>query len=170
MHKTIEISLSEASIDNAIREFDAFRQWIEQKTEELNERLATVGALAAANGFYSAIYDGDDADVKVSAYPVEDGWIVAANGHAVAFIEYGAGVYFNGTEPYPQTGDIVRPPEMAKIGEYGKGRGKQDWWVYIDSAGHKHFTHGNPAAMPMFYATEQIRREIDAIAKEVFAQ
>ena len=170
MRKTIDISLSEASINNAIQELDAFNEWIQAKTKALNDRLALIGQQRAEVGFNANnLYDGDDREVTVTAVPDGDGWLIIANGHAVAFIEYGAGIYFNGPEPYPTSGEIVRPPEVARIGEYGSGRGKQNVWVFVDSTGKKHWTHGTPADMPMFYATETIRNEIAAIAQEVFA-
>lgn len=170
MRKTIDIDLSEASINNAIQELDAFAEWIQAKTKALNERLALIGQEKAQTGFdANALYDGDDREVRVTAYPEADGWVVIADGHAVAFIEYGAGVWFNGSEPYPTSGEIVRPPEVAGIGEYGKGQGKRDVWVFVDREGRKHFTRGTPADMPMFRATETIRNEITAIAQEVFA-
>ena len=59
------------------------------------------------------------------------------------------------------------PKEVAKIGEYGKGRGKRDTWVYIDEDG-KHFTHGNPAAMPMWFATKEMEMSVERIVREVF--
>ena len=90
----------------------------------------------------------------------QDTW--QAEGDAVCFIEFGAGVHHNGKEPYPN-----RPKEVAKIGEYGKGRGKRDTWVYIDEDG-KHFTHGNPAAMPMWFATKEMEMSVERIVREVF--
>lgn len=166
MLKTIEMSLSTASISKALEQLDAFEKWVQAKTEALSERLALLGQERAQAGFNGDhLYDGDDRDVTVTAELTEGGWIVRAEGHAVAFIEFGAGVYFNGSEPYP----VERPKDVARIGEYGQGKGKQDVWVFKDRSDKKHFTRGNPATMPMFYASEQLKREISAIAQEVFA-
>ena len=80
------------------------------------------------------------------------------------FIEFGAGVYFNGPEPYPEP----RPDGVAKIGEYGQGKGKQNTWGYYDDGGNLILTHGTPAAMPMYHAERTMEQEIKRIAREVF--
>ena len=46
----------------------------------------------------------------------------------------------------------------------GAGQG----WKFNQS-GEAIFTRGNPAAMPMYYASEEMKREITKIAREVFA-
>ena len=83
---------------------------------------------------------------------------------AVFFIEFGAGVYYNGSEPYPEP----RPKDIVGIGEYGHGWGKRQAWVFYDSNGEKVVTHGNPAEMPMFYAKEEVLVRLNEIAREVF--
>lgn len=161
MTKKIALSLNTKSISKAIKELKAYDKWVQQKTAELTRRLALIGAQEASIRFASAMYDGEN-DAHVSVSRTENGWKIAAEGKAVCFIEFGAGVYHNGAEPYPN-----RPKQVSKIGEYGKGRGKQKTWVYVDDDG-KHFTHGNPAAMPMWYATKEMEAAVKQIAREVF--
>lgn len=163
MPKTITLQLSEQSINKAIKELQRYEKWVAQKTAQLTERLALLGAHEASVRFAAAMYDGEN-DVSVTVEPVESGWAIKASGDSVCFIEFGAGVYYNGSEPYPN-----RPPEVAKIGEYGKGKGKRNAWGYYDDSGNLVITHGNPAAMPMWYATEEMRQQIYKIAREVFA-
>ena len=79
-------------------------------------------------------------------------------------IEFGAGVYFNGPEPYPEP----RPAGVSRIGEYGQGKGKQNTWGYYDDGGNLILTHGTPAAMPMYHAERTMEQEIKRIAREVF--
>lgn len=138
--------------------------WIEQKTQELNERLAMVAVNEAATHFGNAIYDGTN-DVTLTAEPIANGWQIVAEGQAVFFIEFGAGVYYNGTEPYPEP----RPEGIVGIGEYGKGFGKRKAWGFYDEDGELVITHGNPAAMPMFYAKEEVITQLNEIARQVFA-
>lgn len=159
----ITIELNEKSIDYAIKKLNEYKRWVAKKTGELEERLAMIGAKEASVRFASAIYDGDN-DTHVSVEQISDGWKVTANGNAVCFIEFGAGVYHNGTEPYPSN----RPEGVSRIGEYGKGHGKRNAWGYTDSDGSTVITRGNPAAMPMWYATEEMRASVQRIAKEVF--
>lgn len=163
MAKKIKLSINSSSIDAAIREIDAYILWAKQKTAELAERLAMIGAKEAAVSFGGAYYGGDN-DASVSVEPMENGWKIIASGNAVFFIEFGAGVYFNGEEPYP----VPRPEGVAGIGGFGQGKGKQDSWGYYDSGGNLVMTHGNPAAMPMYHAMRTMEEEVKRIAKEVF--
>lgn len=164
MRRTINIELSQASIQAAIQQMNELKVWIEQKTQELNERLAMVAVNEAASRFGNAIYDGTN-DVTLTAEPIANGWQIVAEGQAVFFIEFGAGVYYNGTEPYPEP----RPEGIVGIGEYGKGYGKRKAWGFYDEDGELVITHGNPAAMPMFYAKEEVITQLNEIARQVFA-
>ena len=161
--KVIKMSLSTSSIRDAITELKSFRASIETKKNKLLERLGEIGVYEASVRFTSAMYDGVN-DSHVSLETTNGGYAIVASGHAVAFIEFGSGVYHNTGEPYPDP----RPEGIVGIGEYGKGYGKRQTWVYRDEAGEKVFTHGNPAAMPLWYASEEMRSKIETIAKEVF--
>ena len=163
MSKVITMSLSTSSIRDAITELKAFRASLDAKKNKLLERLGEIGVREASVRFTTAMYDGVN-DSNVSLVGTNNGYAIVASGHAVAFIEFGSGVYHNTGEPYPDP----RPEGIVGIGEYGKGYGKRQTWVYRDDAGEKVFTHGNPAAMPMWYASEEMRSKITQIAKEVF--
>lgn len=157
------MELSGSSIDNAIKELKAFRESIEQKMDKLLEELANIGVREASVRFTTAMYDGVN-DSSVTLEPITDGYCIKAEGKAVAFIEFGAGVYHNPGEPYPNP----RPDGIVGIGEYGKGYGKRQAWGFRDESGELVITHGNPAAMPMWYASEEMRNKITKIAREVF--
>lgn len=160
--KTITMTLGASSIDKTIKELKAYEAWVKQKTAELTERLATIGAMEATVRFSRAYYDGNK-DVSVSVEPIPNGWKIVASGESVFFIEMGSGVYYNGSEPYPE-----RPAGVAGIGEYGHGKGKQNTWGYYDDSGDLVLTHGTPAAMPMLHASRVMEQEIRRIAREVF--
>lgn len=164
MQRTIKIDLSTASINAAIQELAALETWIKNKTQLLNEKLAILAEAEAARRFGSAYYDGEN-DVDLYAEPTANGWRIIAEGRAVFFIEFGAGVYYNGSEPYPEP----RPQGIVRIGEYGQGKGKRQAWGFYDTNGDLVITHGNPAAMPMFYASEEVHNRFFEIAREVFA-
>lgn len=161
--KVIKMSLSTSSIRDAISELKVFKTSLDVKKNKLLERLGEIGVKEASVRFTTAMYDGVN-DSHVTLQPVNNGYAIVAEGHAVAFIEFGSGVYHNTGEPYPDP----RPEGIVGIGEYGKGYGKRQTWVYRDEAGEKVFTHGNPAAMPMWYASEEMRSKIEKISKEVF--
>lgn len=161
--KTISMSLGGSSISAALQELTSYQAWVRQKANELTERLAAIGAYEATVRFSRAQYDGEK-QAAVSVEPITNGWKIVASGDSVFFIEFGAGVYFNGSEPYPEP----RPAGVSRIGEYGQGKGKQNTWGYYDSGGNLVLTHGNPAAMPMYHAERTMEQEIKRIAKEVF--
>ena len=163
MPKVIKMDLSVSSIDNAIKELKAFRDSIDRKKDKLLEELASIGVKEASVRFTSAIYDGVN-DSSVTLETIANGYCIKAEGKAVAFIEFGAGVYHNPGEPYPNP----RPNGIVGIGEYGKGLGKRQAWGFKDESGELVITHGNPAAMPMWYASEEMRSKIRKIAQEVF--
>ena len=171
MPKVISITLSDKDINKAISEVEKYKQSFIAKEKRFIEALASVGVQEASVRFTTAIYDGIN-DSSVSLEQTATGYAIIARGQAVAFIEFGTGVYHNSGEPYP----IPRPEGIVGIGAYGQGKGKRRAWFYKGEAGSNGEqqsngvvkTRGNPAAMPMWYATEEIRRSILQIAREVF--
>ena len=171
MAKVIKMGLSAKSIDDAIKELKAYQDSIDAKKDKLLKELGEIGVREASVRFTRAMYDGDNHPV-ISLETTNNGYVIVAKGKAVAFIEFGAGVYYNGSEPYPGP----RPDGIVGIGEYGKGRGKQKSWYYNGAPGSNGEvqpngamkTHGNPAAMPMWYASEEMRSQIETIARRVF--
>ena len=157
------MNLSSRSIRQAIKELNTYRDSLDAKTDRLLEELAHIGIKEASIRFTTAMYDGVN-DSSVSLEAIKDGYCIKAAGKAVAFIEFGAGVYHNPGEPYPGP----RPPGIVGIGEYGQGHGKRQAWGYKDERGELVITHGNPAAMPLWYATEEMRDAIKAKFVEVF--
>ena len=157
------MSLSADSIDNAIAELKSYRDSVKVKMDKLVMRLGEIGVREASVRFTTAMYDGVN-DSSVTLEPIAEGYCIKAEGNAVAFIEFGAGVYHNTGEPYPNP----RPDGIVGIGEYGKGYGKRPAWGFRDESGELVITHGNPAAMPMWYASEEMRSKILKIAREVF--
>lgn len=165
MSKVIKMSLSSKSLDQALKELKAYRDSIETRKEELVEELANIGLNEAQVRFTNAMYDGVN-DSEVTLKTIENGYQIVAEGKAVAFIEFGTGVYYNPTEPYPK----ARPDGIVGIGEYGKGYGKRQAWGFKNESGDLVITHGNPAAMPMWYASEEMRNSILTIARRVFGK
>ena len=163
--QVISMKLSSDSIQNAISELRAYQASLDTKLNKLLEKLAYIGVKEASVRFTTAMYDGVN-DSAVSMEPTKEGYCIKAEGRAVAFIEFGAGVYHNPGEPYPNP----RPAGIVGIGEYGKGYGKRQAWGFRDESGELVITHGTPAAMPLWYASEEMRSEILQAFKEVFGQ
>ena len=161
--QVITMKLSSRSIKDAIKELKSYRDSITAKMDKMLEKLAYIGVKEASVRFTTAIYDGVN-DSSVTLETIKDGYCIKAEGRAVAFIEFGAGVYHNPDEPYPN----ARPAGIVGIGEYGKGYGKRQAWGFKDDSGELVITHGNPAAMPLWYASEEMRDAILTTFKEVF--
>lgn len=178
MSRKIVVELSKEAIDKAIRELNDYKEWVNRKTKELLEQLSLIGIQEASIRFSGAQYDGTN-DTQLKTEESFDGtnyvYTIIAAGQAVCFIEFGAGVYYN-SAGYP----LAKPPGVVGIGEYGKGKGKQNAWAYYgenpgsngvlyqSAKGSVVITHGNPAAMPMYYAGSEMKQKILSIAKEVF--
>ena len=169
--RVISFKLNEQDINRAIKEIQAYKREVTKKMELFLEKLALIGVKEASVRFTTAMYDGVN-DVSVTLLSDGKGYVIEAKGQAVAFIEFGTGVYHNTSEPYPNS----RPDGIVSIGEYGSGKGKRRAWFYKGEAGSSGEvqkngvvkTRGNPAAMPMWYATEEMRDSITTLAREVF--
>lgn len=87
-------------------------------------------------------------------------------GKDVMFVEFGAGVHFNG--PAGQSPHPLGLELGYTIGSYGLGQGKYDTWVYKTDDGVYHVSEGTEAMMPMWRADQEIRNTFASIAKRVF--
>ena len=164
MRKTvIKCDLSRQDIERAIVDLKEYKKKFLEREKRLLERLGEIGIKEASVRFTTAMYDGIN-DVSVKLDKSKNGYVIVAEGKAVAFIEFGAGVYHNTSEPYPNP----RPSGIVGIGEYGSGKGKRKAWGYLDENNEVVITRGNPAAMPMWYASEEIKNKVLEIVKEVF--
>lgn len=169
--RVISVRLSEQSINQAIKDLEQYKKELSKKIQRFTEELAIIGLKEASIRFTTAIYDGVN-DVSVSLSGSGNEYIITAKGEAVAFIEFGSGVTHNTSEPYPNP----RPSGIVGIGEYGDGKGKRKAWFYKGEPGSNGEiqsngivkTRGNPAAMPMWYATEEMKDSIAKLAREVF--
>lgn len=171
--KVIRISLSEKDIDRAIKELEQYKREIIRKTELLRTRIAERIANLAQSGFNGAVVDdltGESggarkADVRVSIDERENVSVIIAAGEDAVWVEFGAGVYYNGStggSPHPKGSELG-----FTIGGYGKGMGKRQTWGFYED-GELRLTHGTPAVMPMYNALKTVCEEITSIAKEVF--
>ena len=171
-NKVISVSLSESGIEKAIQELLAYKQEIIRKTELLRQKVADRLADEARSGFNGAIVDdltGKNnprlADVNVSVDDRDNVSVVVAEGEDAVWVEFGAGVYHNGSvgsSPHPKGAELG-----FTIGGYGKGNGKKEIWGFYED-GELRLTHGTPARMPMSQAMNTIINDIVSIAREVF--
>lgn len=175
MAKTITFSLSTRSIGKAIKELEEYKKSVERKTQELARRVAELLETKVSEGFGSASADiyfnkessfKDAPDCTIGMDGDGNSYVVWSSGDDAIFVEFGTGVYHNGSagsSPHPQGEKLG-----FTIGSYEKGLGKRKTWGFKRD-GVVYLTHGIPAAMPMYNAAQAVAQEIESIAKEVFA-
>lgn len=179
MSKVIKMTLSEKSIQNAIKEIRKYQQEFQTKLETFTTELAKVGIpvinenmeKAAFTVDSNGILSGAETSHTVDTVRVDssDGKVqvnLVVHGHDVAFIEFGAGVYYNGAKgssPHPNGEKLG-----FTIGSYGLGHGARKIWGYYDESGALVLTHGVAATMPIYRAYLELLQQYAAIAKRVF--
>lgn len=179
MSKTISINLmSKKSINNSIQQLKNYRNRVNIKCEELVRRLSEIGISVIEENIDKAGFtvDGQGIEsgantehytyVKIHQYDSYTEAILTVEGEEILFIEFGAGVYYNGS-----TGSSPHPKGTKlgyKIGYYGAGYGKQKVWGYYDDSGALVLTHGVKATMPVYKAWQEIYNDVLDVAKEVF--
>ena len=174
MNKVIRIDVFDpASINSAVRELQDYKKRLERKAEELRNRVAYFIARDASNVFNTAVVDdliNEEAVIGSVDVVVEDNGdytVVIANGEDAVFMEFGAGVYHNGS-----VGSSPNPLGAGlgyTIGSYGLGNGAKNVWGFRGADGEIHLTHGTPASMPMYKALTSVVQDIEDIAREVFS-
>ena len=116
MNQTIQMTLDPASIDAAIAELKAYQRRLDAKCEELRQRVAYFIARDASAVFNTAAAEDDLTEGVITGHVEvsveqrgENTTIVVANGKDAVFMEFGAGVYFNGNvgdAPTPWGGNL----------------------------------------------------------------
>lgn len=152
--------LDSGSINSAIKQLNKYKVWIATKERELRERLATMGATVASIQFSRAIYNGTN-DVSVRVDNTGSVAVIYAEGSAVAFIEFGSGAQYG--YGHPEAGKFGMGP-----GTYPESKGHwndpRGWWY-----GHNEHSYGNPPAMAMYRAREQMVEQLTQMARQVFS-
>ena len=161
MNEKYEIDvMNPSSIGEVLGKVRKYKNWVIEKETELRDRLALVGASVASIQFTRAIYNGTN-DVTVRVDSTGSVAVIYAEGSAVAFIEFGSGAKYG--YGHPQAAQFGTGP-----GTYPDGKGHWDnpkgWWY-----GHGQHSYGNPPAMAMYQAVQQITEQVTQIAREVFA-
>lgn len=154
-----------ASYDAAIKEIRAYKREVHKKTLELCKRLAEIGLSVAQIYFIPSF---GNTDVTLSVEPLNNGYLLRADGEDVCFMEFGAGVtaglgYDTGkvTPPVdisPGSWSAAHDGQFMKNGGYPNG-----YWYY----------NGEPMnaivpQMGMYHAVNEMVQRIEQVAKEVF--
>lgn len=172
---TFSAGLSVKELDDLRKKLLEYRDKTLQKkiaqfVKELAESgIPTVERDVAAAGY---TYDGriqSGSDTTHDTYVVVDSTNKATlvlEGEEVLFIEFGAGVTYNGS---PGQSPHSKGEEKGfLIGTYGLGHGSQRIWGYYDENKELVLTHGTKATMPMYNASLDIINNVATIARRVF--
>lgn len=173
----MKLKINVKNVNKSIEKIEAYKKDLLAKNKIFLEKLANYGINEAKINFQKAQYDGVNDVIIEEPVWVNDTTIkITASGSSLLFIEFGTGVYYS--SPIHEQADKFG----FKRGEYGQGRGKNDFWYYKGEMGTNGqiplnpslanrgliFTHGNPANRCMWETDKSIRNEIINIAKEVF--
>lgn len=178
--KTLKAGLSVSSIRNLQKELEKYRDSLTYKCELLVKRLAEAGIPVIDENMAKAAFTVDEKDIQSGADPQHYTQVkintfgnyakadLIVEGKELLFIEFGAGVYYNGSagsSPHPKGEKFG-----YVIGSYGKGHGVQKVWGYYADSGELILTHGVEATMPVYKASLEIAENVVKIAKQVFGK
>lgn len=164
MNRKISLNLSVGSVEAAITELKRLKEEIRFKNSIFVQKLAEAGLVVATD---TERVSGDAPTVVYKDNGSVTRATLVLSGKGVAFVEFGAGVHYNGaggSSPNPHGQRLG-----MTIGSYGKGQGLNDYWFYYDEEQDKvRKSYGTKATMPLAKADEAMRRRFYDIAKEVF--
>lgn len=166
--RTITFGLSFNSVKRAMLNLGAFINELKAKNYDFVSRLCDIAFETIENNM---ITPGDSDPTHTTDIWLEDaGGIVRGtvqlNGEDVLFIEFGAGITYNGPagqSPHPKGAQLG-----YTIGDYGYHLGRLHCWYYHDDNGQLTISWGTKAAMPVYKASREVRRNVKKIAKEIF--
>ena len=152
------------SVDAGIKELKRYKKWVREKEKELRQRLSMIGASVASIEFSRAVYDGTN-DVSVRVEDDGNRATIYAEGQSVLFIEFGSGAKYG--YGHPEADWLGYGPSSWSINGQLGGKGHWDdpkgWW--FNSGEH---SFGNPPAMAMVHARDEIVEQLTQIVRGVF--
>lgn len=173
MKTVIKIDLNKSgSLENGIKELNAYKKRIQEKTSLLVQKLTDYGAEIARIKIVNmgAFYSGELLS-GVSGYyspTLNAGFVKVASDH-VAFVEFGTGVV--GQNNSHKNGEYLSKAAWS----YASGakifttQGGRVGWIYPTDDGGFRFTEGM-ASRPFMYETAlELEHSFVKIAKEVFS-
>lgn len=166
--KKLDLELSIHSMQEAINYIEQYKRYMILKTARFVEELASVG-IPVIDANMNTEGDSDPehyAFVKVHSYGDYSEAILTVQGRDLLFIEFGAGVHYNGAAG---SSDHPKGTEWGyTIGSYGHGHGAEDFWWYQDDSGDSKKSYGTKASMPVLQADKEIMSKVREVARKVF--
>lgn len=167
----MQITINGFSADSfrkAARKVRAYQNRVEANNKELVKDIAIAGMTVARNHLSNVAPDYDPPDFSTENPHVMNGdsrgavsTILRLQGEQAAFVEFGAGIHYNG---HPNESPHDWGVELGfTIGSWGMHQGLQDGWWHDG-----HYYHGTPAAMPLFHASVAMKQNARALAMTRF--
>lgn len=173
MRKITANGLSAKSLRDAAKQIDKLQAKYVTNNRNYVRELTKAGMDEARNHLVG-LGDSDPPDFATETPYVRMGFrdglmtsTIRLEGEDVAFVEFGAGIHYNGN---PNGSPNKYGVKLGyTIGSYGQHQGLQEEWQYYED-GEWHKSQGTEATMPLFHATEAIRQRYIDIAKTVFGR
>ncbi len=176
---TIEFSLDQRSVGDAIDKIRKYRKEFEQKCERVVSELAEVGYQTAYQIISDHVFDGATlASLRVEQVAGADNlFVVRAASEAILILEFGSGLPAS-RAPHPDAAEHgMGAGTMSEKGHWSDPNG---WYYPTDdprlinkynadgTQGYGH-TKGMTPQMPFYKAAREIERQIAEIVGRVFA-
>ena len=178
MPKTITMTLSKSSIQNAIKELRQYQNDLNRKCEEFCRRLAELGIQTAKENtgnfgkYISFTYEVKDrtkgckavmvatnTGIIHSEWQTKDG-VKSADVSPILMCEFGSGLKDEKTKGITGVGTGTFPGQIHAEDPNG--------WYWMDLDGEWHHSYGVTPKMPMYHASIEMILNIQKIAREVF--
>lgn len=182
--KRLNVSLTtKGSLEKAIKYLEQYKEKLPNKMDIFVERLVMLGVPVIDERINAASGDSDKSHythVRIRSFGDYVEAILTVEGKDIMFIEFGAGVHYNGSvgtsprksERGTENGveyNFIGGEDLGyTIGSYGRGQGAKDFWFYVNDKGDKVKSYGTQATMPLHEASMEIIRNVYKVAKEVF--
>ena len=175
--RTININLfSQKSIQNAIKQIEQYRDDLPRKCQEICRRLCEAGQQAALVAIQESP-QGKAVMLRMDIDPSKTGCkaMLIGTGKTVTDdrgrtynlllgIEFGSGIRLN------STANPLASEFGMGVGTFPDQKHALDpgGWMYLDKDGNWKHSYGIKATMPMHKAMVEIRRNLEAVIREVF--
>ena len=179
MPKTITMTLSQSSIQNAIKELRQYQNDLNRKCEIFCQRLAELGIQTAKENtgnfgkYISFTYEVKDRTkgckavmVATNTGIIHSEWqtkegVKSADVSPILMCEFGSGLKAENPNGIPGVGTGTFPGQTHAEDPNG--------WYWMDLDGEWHHSYGVTPKMPMYHASIEMILNIRKIAKEVFS-
>ena len=168
--------LSVKSIQNLQKDLEKYKEELMTKTTNFASRLAERGVEIAKINIVDldAVFTGEllesiRRDRKMEGGKYDAVFVVVADSAHAMFVEFGTGYKgLNSSYPYNFPDGVTWNYNTGNTIKYNDKTGSY-YWFYPGDDGKWHYTEGMPARPFMYETANQLRQEIEEIAREVFA-